>query len=71
LGVEIVSTSCTGDKGMPVGGSAHRSHHRRPLLVYGSLGALRLQGGSSHKVALEIEMELPAAIFIAILRESH
>src|ERR1700693_1918802 len=64
LGVEIVSASCTGDKGMPVGRcmsadstiAAHCSH----MAAWGAPFTGRL----GHNVALKIEMEgVPQFLF--------
>jgi hypothetical protein len=49
---------------------ARRRHDRRPLLICGSLGALRSQGGSRIAYAQRIEIEMRLALFFDLTR-SH
>ena len=69
--MEIVSASCTGDKGMPVGKrmpadstiAAHYSHM--------AASARSIHKADAYNVRLEIEMEVRAGIFISISCGSH
>jgi hypothetical protein len=71
LAAEIVSASCSGDKGMPVGKrmpadstiAAHYSHT--------AASARSAHKADAYNVRLEIKMDVRAEIFISTLCESH